>query len=329
MNDVLRVKSDTVNRHFGFDEGKVASEKPRGWFLRCNIRKCLFVALSVASLCLVGNAETAQSSRTAILRERLKSGDTNYVFVALHQGDHSRGPGNSRASIVGAIEMGADIVEVDVRQAPNGRFYLSHDAIKEANPTNLLSFEEMMCLTRGKILVNVDKFFDAPVAILGELRRLDCLDQVLIKSDHAPDEVRKIFRDDWKSVESGEILYMPVIQFCWGRHRKAEKLLPAWQALEPRMASMYEICVDRSEFEGRIAEILAAKGRPRVWINTMWDDLAAGHGEAPPPSLAKGKPKRPIDAEACWGWAVAQGATMIQTDNGRALIEYLRAKGRH
>jgi len=76
-----------------------------------------------------------EASRTAALRKRLLSQDRSNVFVALHQGDNARVPGNSRESILGAIEMGADIVEVDVRETKDGRFVLQHDATLDRGTT--------------------------------------------------------------------------------------------------------------------------------------------------------------------------------------------------
>ena len=263
-------------------------------------------------------------SRTDMLRSILASDDTNYVFVALHQGDHERYRGNTLESIAGSIEMGADIVEIDVRKTADGRFVLSHDQPKEPAPSSLPTFEEAIRLTRGKILVNIDKFDAAPGDILREVERLGVRDQVLVKLLHVePAVVKNIFGESWRHVESGELLYMPVVQFCWGRNRRAAEILPILLAAKPLKTSIYEICIGKMADVGRIGEIRESAGRPRIWMNAMWDDLAAGHGEAPPPGLAKGRPRRPIDPDACWGWILAQGATVIQTDNGRALLRYL------
>ena len=318
------------------------------------LNRVRYVFFFVAGITLAACGESV--SRTEQLRDKLLSGDTNYVFVALHQGDHRFHPGNTRECILGALELGADIIELDVRITRDGKFILMHDdtldrattgtgkinekTIEElkgvkfkfggkASRYDVITLEEALSMTRGKMLVNIDKFDASPMEILAEVKRLGCFREVLIKSNRTPEDARKLFGPYWKDVESGELLYMPVVQFCWGQDRHAAKILPQWLALEPRQASMYEICVSSAEKVPRIAEVLAAAGRPRLWLNAMWDDLAAGHGEAPPPKLAKGKPKRAIDPDASWGWMLGQGATMIQTDNGATLIPYLERLGRH
>ena len=134
------------------------------------------------------------------------------------------------------------------------------------------------------------------------------------------------FGDYWKNVESGELLYMPVIQWGWNNDAKADKFLPGFLAAEPRANSMYEICFDKPEKVEKMKGVLNAPGKPRVWINTMWDSLAAGRGEA---KNASGKGLRIDKPDEVWGWAIQQGATMIQSDYGKECLEYLSKQGRH
>ena len=76
---------------------------------------------------------------------------------------------------------------------------------------------------------------------------------------------------------------------------------------------------------GRRKEIQSAlkamqkDGGPRIWINTLWDSLCAGHTDE---RGFKGDP------DGSWGWALENGATMIQTDRPDELIKYLESKGR-
>ena len=57
----------------------------------------------------------------------------------------------------------------------------------------------------------------------------------------------------------------------------------------------------------------------RVWINTLWDTLCAGHDDEN--ALIEGMDKH-------WGWVLDHHATMIQTDRPEMLINYLRLHGR-
>lgn len=305
-----------------------------------NFRFAVFPFFAFLAFCV--NAAT----RTEQIREKLLSSDRNYVFVAMHRGDWRNFPENSKGAILSSITLGADIVELDVQRTKDGRFILNHDATLDRTTTGkgkvcdltleqikkfkmrdakgkvtdyeILTLEEALELTRGRIIMNIDKFTAYPREILDAVAAVGALKEVLVKSLHNPDDARKFFGPYWKDVEDGTLLYMPVIQFCWKRHKKAAHDLPLWLAKEPRKASMYEICVDSPKHAAAFGKVTEAKGAPRLWVNTMWDNLDAGHGDK----------RALLDPDANWGWVLDQGATMIQTDYAAELIVWLMRKGR-
>ncbi len=289
----------------------------------------------------------AAATRTEALREKLLSGDRDYVFVAMHRGDWRNFPENSKDAILSSIACGADIVELDVRMTKEGRFVLMHDKdigrtttgkgkvsdytvpqlkkLKmtfQGKPTqyDILTLEEALELTRGRILVNLDKFTEHPREILDAVAAAGALKEVLVKVTRAPDDTKKLFGPYWKDVENGNLLFMPVVQFCWKKHKFAKKILPEWLALEPRKGSMFEICFDDRKFvKPALDPVRKAPGAPRIWINTMWDSLSAGHSDK----------EALTDPGRVWGWSLEQGATMLQTDCGPELVLYLTRIGRH
>lgn len=305
-----------------------------------NFRFAVFPFFAFFAFCV--NAAT----RTEQIREKLFSSDRNYVFVAMHRGDWRNFPENSKGAILSSITLGADIVELDVQRTKDGRFILNHDATLDRTTTGkgkvcdltleqikkfkmrdakgkvtdyeILTLEEALELTRGRIIMNIDKFTAYPREILDAVAAVGALKEVLVKSLHNPDDARKFFGPYWKDVEDGTLLYMPVIQFCWKRHKKAAHDLPLWLAKEPRKASMYEICVDSPKHAAAFGKVTEAKGAPRLWVNTMWDNLDAGHGDK----------RALLNPEENWGWVLDRGATMIQTDYAAELIVWLMRKGR-
>jgi len=303
-------------------------------------------------------AAVTVQSRTAQIRAKLASGDRNYVFVAMHRGDWRNYPENSVGAIQSCIDLGADIVELDAHMTKDGHFVLNHDnsldrttngkgkisdhTLAEIKKLKLragqggknaplteysvITLEEALAITRGKVLINIDKFTAHPKEILDAVAKVDGLKEVLVKATMTIDDAKRLFGDYWKNVESGELLYMPVLQWCWNNDAKADKFVPGFLAAEPRKNSMYEVCFDNPDKVGKMQNIMKAPGKPRVWINTMWDSLAAGHGEA---KNGSGKGLRISKPDEVWGWAIQQGATMIQTDYGKECLEYLRKNGRH
>lgn len=94
----------------------------------------------------------------------------------------------------------------------------------------------------------------------------------------------------------------------------------AWQKAE-RVPFGYELCFAKEEPLEVLERLEAVQGSngPRIWINTLWNSLCAGHTD-----------KRGYggDPDGSWGWCLNRKATIIQTDRPKELIEYLAKKGR-
>lgn len=282
------------------------------------------------------------ATRTEAIREKIFSQDRKYVFVAMHRGDWRNYPENSEGAILSSIAVGADIVELDVQRTKDGHFVLNHDksvdrttngkgkvgdlTLEEIKKLKLLgrngkpsrygilTLEEALELTRGKILMNIDKFSGHPREILDIVNRAGALKEVLLKGYFSPESAKKTFGPYWQRILSGEILYMPVVQY-----RPNSKAADGWLGIEPRKGSMYEMCFcDSDHVAPALEKLKAAPLSPRLWVNTLWDSISAGHSDKA--ALA--------DPDAHWGWWLDRGATMIQSDYVVELIEYLKKKGR-
>lgn len=57
----------------------------------------------------------------------MKQPTSDYVFVVAHRGDWRHAPENSLQAIQNSIDMGADMVEIDVRRTKDSVFVLMHD----------------------------------------------------------------------------------------------------------------------------------------------------------------------------------------------------------
>ena len=206
--------------------------------------------------------------------------------------------------------------------------FLKPEAAATTHPALLSALTEMLLERGAKVIVG-----DSPgglytaayvrnvyrAAGMYEVEKAGAMKDVLVKSTHGPAEAKALFKEYWKHVESGELLYMPVVQFCWKKHEHAAKILPEWIAEEPRKASMYEVCMDSDEGAAQLEKVRRAPGAPRIWINTMWDSLNNGRGDV----------KGFTDPDSTWGWSLGQGATMLQTDYGAEMLVYLNRIGRH
>ena len=179
------------------------------------------------------------------LREKLDSNDRNYVFVCMHRGDWRHAPENSSAAIEGAIRTGADIVELDVAPTKDGHYVLLHDgaldrvsngkgAAKDLTLAEIrqyrlkdertgaltdypiLTLEEAFAITKGKILVNLDKYPRDPKGITELAVRMGVEREVIFKSTLPVDRLRRDLWDDLCAGHSDERGHAGDADGTWG-----------------------------------------------------------------------------------------------------------------
>lgn len=305
--------------------------------------KLVLTLVAAVGLAIVSSAAT----RAERIRQKLDSNDRKYVFVTMHRGDWRHAPENSSSAILGSIKAGADIVELDVAPTKDGHYVLLHDGsldrvsngkgqakdltlaeikkyrLKGSKPGEvtdyeILTLEEAFKLTKGKIMVNLDKYDRDPKGITELAIRCGVEREIVFKSGMPPAQLRKRLGEElWKEFASGHLFYMPI--FC-GDFESSSRTLDEWQTCGINPGA-YEICFKSEQPREALDRLAAMKPPcPRIWINTLWDRLCAGHTDD---RGFRG------DVEGSWGWCLKQGATMIQTDRPAELIKYLGSIGRH
>ncbi|MFB9276885.1 DNRLRE domain-containing protein [Cohnella cellulosilytica] len=295
----------------------------------------LVLALILTGVVAIGTRTTAAKSVGELL-DRLQDPD-GPVMVVSHKGDWRNYPENSLPGIQAAIDMGVDIVEIDIQRTSDGVLVLMHDSSldRTTNGTGNVSgktlaqikalklregqggggavltnetvptLAEAMNLMKGKVLVNLDKGWDLRDQIWDVLVSTGTENQGIFKSN-APNSTV----DAWLDSKSPRPLYAAVVQDS--DIGIVDGLLTGAQP------DMYELIFD-SESDAVIAPANVNKisnANKRIWINTLWASLAANHTDAG--SL--------IDPESGWGWVINKGATIIQTDYSRELINYLNLR---
>ncbi len=152
-------------------------------------------------------------------KNHLKKADKNVVLVTAHRAAHQKHPENSIASILEAIRIGVDIVELDIRVTKDGVPILMHDdtidrttnasgkaekmtyeALQEIQllgadgkptPYKIPSLEAVLQVAKGKIWIDLD--------IKTSLRQLDAVVAVLQKT--TDDEGYFFYDGDYKSLK--------------------------------------------------------------------------------------------------------------------------------
>ncbi|MBD8981878.1 MAG: glycerophosphodiester phosphodiesterase [Bacteroides cellulosilyticus] len=281
---------------------------------------------------------SAQDKVLAI-RDNLMQEGNNSVLVVSHRADWRNAPENSLQAIKNCIEMGVDMVEIDLKKTKDGHLILMHDKTIDRTTTGkgrpedftleelrnlrlrsganhktahvIPTFEEVMQLCKGKIMVNVDKgydYFDEAYAIL---EKTGTTQQCIMKSSLPYERVK---------AEHGDILqkmiFMPVVVLD---KENAEEVIDGYMThMKP---TAYELVFSKDTPEVRRLIEKVRNSGARIFINSLWPELCGGHDDDR--AVEQGQP------DESWGWIVGQGAKLIQTDRPVHLIEYLKAKGLH
>lgn len=258
------------------------------------------------------------------------------VLVVSHRADWRNAPENSLQAIRNCIDMGVDMVEIDLKKTKDGQLILMHDKTIDrtttgkgkpedytlaelrqfrlrngaGHPTAHLvpTFEEVMNLCKGKIMVNVDKGYDYFKEAYGILEKTGTVNQCIMKAGLPYEQVK---------TENGEILdkmiFMPVIQL----HKEgAEAMIDSY--LNHIRPQAFELVFDNDSPEvQRLIKKVHDSGT-KVFINSLWPELCGGHNDDRAVELRQ--------PEESWGWIIGQGVKLIQTDRPALLLDYLEEK---
>lgn len=296
------------------------------------VRKLLLSLLA----CVVSLVATASQFEIAL--NTLNDNASNRVIVVAHRGDWRGAPENSLHAIENCIDMGVDMVEIDLQRTLDGHLVLMHDfdvnrtsnglgrvcdltleQIKNLRLKNgmgrvttvqIPTLEEVFALTRGKILINIDKGYDYFKQVYALAQHMGMLNQIVIKSGHSLEKVQR---------ENSDVLahsiYMPVINL---NSDNAQQMIDEWLSIKP---VAIECCFSQcGERELAMMKQIQACG-VRVWVNSLWASLCAGHDD----DVAI----YDHNTRDSWQWILDAGATIVQTDCPALFINYLESQNRH
>jgi glycerophosphoryl diester phosphodiesterase len=276
-------------------------------------------------------------SRAAKLFGTFRNAADPSVLVVAHRGDWHSAPENSLAAIESCIEMGVDMVEIDVRPTRDGRFVLMHDKTLERTTTgtgkvsnytlNELqqfrlkdhrdqvtdqrppSMEEALEVARGRILVYLDKSELVIPATYQVVDRLKMKEQVFFYGERPLAELKTACGPVLEHIN-----YLPKIGD--NTPHIAEYVQEYQSQLKP-VAFVLSFANQNSPVLDVCRTIRGKK--PRIWASPLSPEMAAGRTDE----------AALTDPDGNWGWLMDQGATIFCTDRPRELLAYLRKQGRH
>lgn len=271
------------------------------------------------------------------LKELAASVDRGCLVIA-HRGHWQTAPENSCAAVLSAIDIGADLVEIDIRRSRDGCLVVLHDddtrrmtgqclipeqtdqAALRALPLyagdgsgrlpsdqHVATLAEVLETGRGRIRFDLDlKDRGLAPEVAAEVARLGMTDQVDVKfaaQDHAAFARIRAFQ------EATGIATMAITDFSQGTDALLAELLacPPFM-VETRFADLAALALLCKRLE---------QADVAVWVNT----LNVSH------CLDFNDDNALLAPDRVWGALLDAGVRAIQTDQSAALGAWLRAEG--
>ncbi|MCR5408675.1 MAG: glycerophosphodiester phosphodiesterase family protein [Bacteroidales bacterium] len=312
-----------------------------------------FLLLCVCAVSCCTNQEFP--NRAEAIAAQIHNPSSEYVIVACHRGDWRNWPENSIPAIESVINMGADIVEIDIHMTSDSVLVLCHDSDvkrttnfrkvfrgepgKSAKVADLTLAEikslslnrmhqaavidtlrmptlrEALECTRDRICVNIDKGYDYYDNVLAITEELGVTGQVLIKGKKPIDVVKADME-----AHPHNMMYMPIVDI---QKEKGKALLESYlsQGVVPLA---YEVCWQNNDDDAfpEACRKIREQGS-KIWVNTIWASLCGGAGNDDDAAYLASDPGR------VYQQYIDAGVTMIQTDRPELLIAWLTKTGRH
>ena len=267
------------------------------------------------------------------IRKKLYDKSSKEVLVVAHRGDWRYAPENSLAAIENAIKMGVDIVEIDIQKTKDGQLILMHDktldrtttgkgavstwtldSIQNLNLRNgaairtihkVPTLEEALLLSKGKIMLNLDKAYNVFDEVYALLEKTGTVDHIIMKGTAPSQKVKEQFG---KYLD--KVIYMPIVNLD---KPNAQKMIDDFiKELNPVAFELLYV-KDSNPLPKTLGNSL--KGKSLIWYNTLWDTMAGGHDDDM--SLK--------DPDKGYGYLINElNARIIQTDRPQYLIDYLK-----
>jgi glycerophosphoryl diester phosphodiesterase len=282
------------------------------------------------------NGEQTKVNRIQKLINNLENSENKEIMVVSHRGDWRNAPENSLQAIQRCIDMGVDMVEIDVQETKDGQLILMHDTtidrttkasglisewtldslktlqlvdgIGVATAQRIPTLEEALLVSKGKILVNLDKSYEIFDKCFEVAQRTGTLNQIVIKGAKTKAEVEKEFG---KYLD--KVYFMPIVRLS---NPDAEKTINDYLEKGSPIAFEFTVPQDTISIIKEFKNI--RKKGAGVWVNSLRPQHNGGHDDE----------KAVVDSSV-YDWFIENNIDMIQTDRPELLLAYLRSKGLH
>ena len=260
------------------------------------------------------------------------------VSVISHRGDWRNTPENSIRAIQNCIDLGVNMVEIFIKKTNDNELILLHDKTLDRTTTGkglpqdytlaeikqmrlrngagvatshqIPTLEEAMIVAKGKIWVNIDKGYDYFDLVEKVLEKTGTTQQVLIKAGLP---YQKVVAENKAVLD--KLFFMPIIDMA-----NPDAMTMVEEYIKNMQPKAFEVCF--TQIDQALQNVLdrIQKSGSKVWINTLWPSLCAG--------LNDDRAVEENQQDSIWGKVIEMGASFIQTDRPKELVNYLRNQGK-
>lgn len=329
--------------------------------------RTLWLSLLLSAALAVSGQALAGDSRARQILDRFEHANQwrDHVMVVAHRaGSMQAGKTlyaeNSLAAVEGSIAIGAEIVEVDIRRSKDGEFVVMHDSWLDRSTTckgevarhtlaelrtcrlviegthtvtseTVSTLREMLLATRDRILINLDNKLEVGdlAGMIAVARDLGMADQVIVKENLWNQDRIATVKAAMTSIGGG-FQFMPIIADDAVRDAGfAATVDNAFAARAIELINWRAGAETLTETGGPLFSTRmraeAIRGDWHLWadtyaiVNKPGGFLAGGRGDEL--AVQAGLPRE------AWGFWADRGATIIQTDEPKAAIDWLAANG--
>lgn len=271
-----------------------------------------------------------------ILREIRNPNDK--CLVSAHRGDWRNAPENSLMAIRNCIDMGTDIVEIDIRKTKDGHLILMHDETLDRTTTGsgpvegytlrevrklylrngpstvtryrVPTLQEALETASDKILLYLDKSMEYMPEVLNLLQETRMWDNVIFMHPIDYKEAKTMFGDLLSKVN--------LIARMEATIKDSKAFIAEYAANNASPLAFQLRLSDEEKGQSAYMDHILQK-EIHICVSTLWSKFSAGHDD----NQALDNPNQH------WGWHVQKGVSIFNTDRPKALLQYLRTQGLH
>lgn len=291
--------------------------------------------VSIFGLLFLLIGSIAAQNRVEQIRSKLFNPNNQTVLVVAHRGDWRNAPENSLQAIENAIQMGVDVVEIDVQKTKDGKLILMHDATLDRTTTGkgkvrewvldsiktlklkngaairtkhqVPTLEEALLVAKGRIMLNLDKAYDYFDEVYELLEKTGTTNHIIMKGSKSVAQVKQEFG---KYLD--KVIYMPIVNL--DRPHAMQMIQDFLTELKPVAFELLYVS-DSNSIVKEVSALL--KGKSLVWYNTLWDTMAGGHDD----DMSLENPDKG------YGYLIdTLNTRIIQTDRPAYLLNYLKRR---